>query len=72
MNKNHFSIIVALAAALAVAGCNKSGKLAETSKFKTPTGPVELKLKWPPGERVVQDLDMKMKIDINVPGQPAP
>jgi serine/threonine protein kinase len=29
------------------------------STFTPPTGPVELKLKWPPGERFVEDLDLK-------------
>ena len=61
-----------MAVTLAATGCNKSGKLAEKSQFKTPTGPVELKLKWPVGQRVVQDLDMKMKLNLNIPGQPAP
>lgn len=72
MNIKHLYSIVAVALVVAVAGCNKSGKLSEQSKFTPPSGPVELKLKWTPGERVVQNLDMKTKTDINVPGQPQP
>lgn len=72
MNKNRWFPIVALAAVVAVAGCNKAGKLSEKSKQPMPTGPVELKLKWTPNERVVQDLDMKIKTEMSIPGQPAP
>jgi len=71
MNKNLLPII-ALALSLPLAGCNKSGKLNEPSTFKPPTGPVELKLKWPVGERVEQEMDMKMKSETSLPGQPAP
>src|SRR5208282_434653 len=71
MNKNAFLIVPALASALAAAGCNKAGKLNEPSAF-TPNGPVELKLKWPAGERVVQSFDLKMNMEISVPGQPNP
>ena len=53
-------------------GCNKSGKLAEPSTFTPPSGPVELKLKWPQGKRIVQDMDMKQSSEISIPGQPAP
>lgn len=72
MNKNKILIMVALAAGLAGAGCNKAGKLDQPSTFATPAGPVELKLKWPAGERVVQNLDLKETTEINVPGQPNP
>jgi len=72
MNQKLLLSFVALAAFFAWAGCNKSGKLNAPSHFTTPTGPVELKLKWPAGERVVQDFDMKQTTEINVPGQPAP
>lgn len=72
MNLKPLFPTVAAALVLAVAGCNKSGKLSEQSTFKPPTGPVELKLKWTPGESIVQDMDMKSKTEINVPGQPQP
>ena len=72
MNAIRWFPVVALAAALAAAGCNKAGKLSEKSKQPPPTGPVELKLKWTPNERVVQNLDMKTKTEMSVPGQPAP
>ena len=72
MNKKHLISIVALALVVAGAGCNKSGKLNEKSTQPTPTGPVALKLKWTPNERVVQNMDIKMKTETDVPGQPAP
>jgi hypothetical protein len=62
----------ALALAVAVAGCNKAGKLNDVSKAPLPTGPVELKLKWPQGERVVQDMEMKTTTETTIPGRPAP
>lgn len=71
MNKNLLPLIV-LALSLPLAGCNKSGKLNEPSAFKPPTGPVELKLKWPVGERIEQEMDMTMKSETSIPGQPAP
>ena len=70
MNKNILLITVTLALSLSWVGCNKSGKLDKVSTFKTPSGPVELKLKWPVGERVVQRLDMKQNMEIFVPNQP--
>lgn len=72
MNIKYFSPVLALALVLAVAGCNKTGKLNEKSKESLPTGPVALKLKWTPNERVVQDMDMKMKTETAIPGQPEP
>jgi len=72
MNKNLALFAILLAVSLSWLGCNKSGKLNATSEFKPPTGPVELKLKWPLGERVEQDMDMKMKMETTIPGQPTP
>ena len=72
MNKNLILITTLLALSLPWLGCNKSGKLNEKSAFKTPSGPVELKIKWPLNERVVQVLDMKMNMEMAIPGQPAP
>jgi hypothetical protein len=72
MNKNLLLIGATLALSLTLVGCNKSGKLGESSTFTTPTGPVELKLKWPQGERIVQDMDLKQTSVISIPGQPAP
>jgi Family of unknown function (DUF6263) len=72
MNKQLLLMSIALALSLSWVGCNKSGKLAEPSTLPTPGGPVELKLKWPVGERVVQDTDMKQKMEISIPGRPAP
>ncbi len=72
MNKNILPLAAVLLLAISWAGCNKSGKLNETSKFQTPSGPVALKLKWTKGERVVQDMVMTMGNDITIPGQPNP
>jgi hypothetical protein len=72
MNKNTLPIIISLALILSGVGCNKSGKLDKRSEFKAPSGPVELKLKWPVGECIVQDMDMKMNMELSLPGRPAP
>jgi predicted small lipoprotein YifL len=64
--------IVALALVFSLVACNKSGKLNTPSKNTPPAGPVELKIKWTAGERVVQNLDMKMENQINLPARPAP
>ena len=72
MNKNTLLIVVTLALSLSWVGCNKSGKLDKHSEFKAPSGPVELKLKWPVGEHIVQDMDMKMNMELSLPGRPAP
>ena len=72
MNKNLVLIGTALALSLAWVGCNKSGKLDQSSNFTTPSGPVELKMKWPQGERIVQAMDMKQTMEMSIPGQAAP
>jgi len=72
MKKNLLLITTLLALSLAWVGCNKSGKLNKQSAFKPPSGPMELKIKWPLGERVVQNLDMTMNMEFAIPGQPAP
>jgi len=72
MKRSTYLLGALLLVGLAGLGCNKAGKLGEHSKeSKPPAGPVEFKLLWPLGERVEQDMDLKMKMDINVPGQPA-
>ena len=65
-------LLLPLALAIVAAGCNKSGKLAQPSAQTQPTGPVELKVKWPVGERIVQEMDTKMNMELAIPGQPAP
>ncbi|MGA2787749.1 MAG: DUF6263 family protein [Verrucomicrobiota bacterium] len=72
MKKNILLITVTLALGLSVVSCNKSGKLNMPSKSPPPSGAVELKLKWPVGERIVQSFDLKMNSEITVPGQPNP
>ena len=72
MKKHVLLTIVTLALGLSWVGCNKSGKLDTASKFTAPSGPIEFKLKWPVGERIVQSLDLKMNMEISVPNQPTP
>jgi Family of unknown function (DUF6263) len=72
MKRNSSIILATLALGLAWVGCNKSGKLSETSKFTIPAGPVELKLKWPLGERVLQSLEVKQTSETTLPNTPAP
>jgi hypothetical protein len=70
MNKKFLLIATLLAVSLAWVGCNrKAGKLNEHSTFKPPSGPVELKIKWPVGERIAQELDMKQTMETTVPGR---
>ena len=40
--------------------------------FKPPAGPVELKMKWPAGARIVREMDLKQKMEIYTPGKPDP
>ena len=72
MNRNLILAGAALALSLTWTGCNKSGKLSQTSTFTPPAGPVELKLKWPQDEHILQDMDMKQTMQFSIPGQPAP
>jgi hypothetical protein len=53
-------------------GCNKSGKLSQPSTFTPPSGPVELKLKWPQGEQILQEMDMKRTMEFSIPGRSSP
>ena len=62
----------ALAVALATAGCNKSSKLNTPSTAAPPAGPVELKLKWTPGEHMVQEFSMDQTMLMNIPGMAEP
>ena len=72
MNKNLFLITATLVSGLFWVGCGKSSKLNTASNFKPPAGAVELKEKWPLGERVVQSMELKQTADISVPNQPDP
>ena len=72
MNKKLLLLTVTLTSALLWVGCNKSGKLNESSTFKPPAGPMELKAKWPLGEHVVQSMEIKQNAEISLPNQPNP
>ena len=52
MKKNLLLFGLTMALGLSGVGCNKSGKLAQPSANPPPSGAVELKLKWPQGERL--------------------
>jgi Family of unknown function (DUF6263) len=72
MNARFLFPIIALALAFAGTGCNKSGKLNTPSSSPPSAGPVELKLKWTPGEHVIQEYTMNQTMLMNIPGQPEP
>jgi hypothetical protein len=72
MNKNLVLIATMLALSWSWAGCDKAGKLDKISTYTPPAGAVELKLKWPKGERIVESMDMKQTLELSLPGQPAP
>jgi hypothetical protein len=71
MNKNYLFVCSILALSLSWVGCHKS-KLEQRSTFSPPSGPVELKIKWPKGERVVQSLVVTQSMVMNIPGMPTP
>ena len=72
MNKNLILIVTALALGFSGAGCKKSNKSNQNADLTPPAGPVELKLKWPASEAIVQDMEMKMNMVLAIPGQPQP
>ncbi len=72
MNSRIFYSTIALALAVTAGGCGKSSKLNAPSKTPAPATPVELKLKWTPGEHVVQEFDIDQDMIMNIPRQPAP
>lgn len=69
-----FAIVVALAV---VAGCSKTNKIntaSEATPAATPpaAGTVEMKLKWAPGERIIQEMGIKQNVETAIPGLSAP
>jgi hypothetical protein len=72
MNIKRLWAALAITVSITAIGCNKSGKLNEPSTSPAPTGPVELKLKWTVGEKILQSMDMKMKNEMNMPNQTEP
>ena len=70
MKKNLILISLLLAAGLTFSGCKKSTVIKETTS--APTGAVELKLKWPVGRSMVQNMDVRHTGELNVPHQPNP
>jgi len=72
MKKQIILMASLLGLGLVWSGCNKAGKLNEKSEFQPPSGPMEFKLKWPQGQHVEQDMDMKMAMETSIPGQANP
>lgn len=72
MSKNLLIISAALASSLAWLGCGKSDKLAQHPAFTPPSGATELKLKWPKGEQIVEEMDIKETSEISIPGRSVP
>jgi len=73
MRNNGIKLIAAaltLAAVLVSDGCKKSTVVKTTTT--APSGPVELKVKWPAGRHMVQNFDLKENNEMTVPGTPAP
>jgi len=70
MKINLILITATLALGLSGVGCNKSGKLDTASKFAPPSGPVELKIKWPAGESIVMNRETKSDTEIFMPNSP--
>ena len=69
IDKNLILIAVTLALCVPWLGCKKSTVVKTTTS--APSGPVEMKLKWPEGRRMVQSFELKMVNEMNVPGAPA-
>src|ERR1035437_5642149 len=70
IKRNTLLVAICLALSLSWLGCKKSEPII---KARTPpSGPVELKLKWPVGSRMVQNLDLKQTSETQVPGMPNP
>jgi hypothetical protein len=67
MKQNLAMIVAALALSLPVVGCKKASTVAVTT-VAAPSGPVELKLKWPVGRRLVQNFGEQEGGEIVVAG----
>jgi hypothetical protein len=64
-----FRVLGALALGVCLTGCGKSG--GDDAATST-NGPVELKMKWPVGRQLVQEMDMKDSSEFRLPKEPAP
>lgn len=62
----------ALALSLPWVSCGVSDTLAQRPAFTPPGGPIELKLKWPKGEEIVEQMDIKENSELSVPGRSIP
>ena len=72
MSKNLLIMFAALALSLPWVGFGKSDKLAQHPAFTPPDGPMELKLKWPKGEQIVEEMDIKENSVLSFPGRSIP
>ncbi|MGD0350103.1 MAG: DUF6263 family protein [Verrucomicrobiota bacterium] len=71
MKKNLILIATALALSLPWVGCKKSNNVPVTTTTR-PSGPVELKLKWPVGRHMVYSLVVTQNSEVSVPGRARP
>lgn len=63
-------LAIALTFGLALPGCKKTEKVVVAGP--APTTPVELKVKWPVGSKIIYDMELKQNSETRVPGTPAP
>jgi len=71
MRKNFIPIALAAAVSLFWTGCKKSDPVVKETTV-VPSGPVELKLKWPAGRSLLQSVDAKVNFEMALPGKPEP
>ena len=70
-------LLVLLAVGLWTPGCSKSSNDSNAgggagSSVSFPEGPIELKIKWPVGNRYVQRIDLQQHSDMKLPQRPEP
>ena len=71
MKTSNYLLMALLALGLSGAACNKSPAV-KVEHTSMPAGPVELQLKWPLNRHAVQSFDMKLTLNMTVPGLPQP
>lgn len=69
-----FVSTIAVMLAVVAVGCGKTNKINTPSTQAAPpaAGPVQLTIKWTPGEHIVQEIEIKQNMESVMPGLPAP